>query len=191
MDKKPGSAARTASITHTRRQFIGGAALLVGGLIVRPNGVLAQPEEGISRSAESIHQEPTFTASRNRVYEALTDTRQFDKATQLTGVMQSAPMAKMKKPTEISPHVGGEFVLFGGYITGRHIELVPNELIVQAWRTAAWSRGTYSIVRFELIEQGAGSKIVFDHTGFPNGEAGHLAAGWQANYWKPIEKLLA
>jgi activator of HSP90 ATPase len=177
MDAKVNTATRTPSIAPTRRQLITGAALVMGGLIVRPNRAPAEPVEGISHSAESIHQEPTFTASRKRVYDALTDRRQFDQATQLTGVMQSAPMAKMKKPTEISQHVGGAFDLFGGYITGRHIELVPDELIVQAWRTAAWSRGIYSIVRFELIEQGAGTKIVFDHTGFPNGEAGHLAAG--------------
>jgi hypothetical protein len=31
------------------------------------------------------------------------------------------------KPTEISREVGGAFTLFGGYIIGRHVELVPNE----------------------------------------------------------------
>ena len=50
--------------------------------------------------------------------------------------MQSAAMAKMKKPTAIGEHAGGEFALFGGLIVGRHIELAPDELIVQAWRTA-------------------------------------------------------
>jgi activator of HSP90 ATPase len=181
----------TRSIAPTRRQLITGAALAIGALIVRPSSALGGPGEGISHSAEAIHQEPTFTANRKRVYAALTNTQQFDKATQLTGVMQSAAMAKMKKPTDISQHVGGTFALFGGYITGRHIELVPDELIVQAWRTAAWGRAIYSIVRFELVEHGAGTQIKFDHTGFPSGDAEHLAAGWQANYWQPIEKLLA
>jgi activator of HSP90 ATPase len=177
-------------IVPTRRQLITGAALVIGGMIVRPNRAVAEQAEGISHSAASIHQESTFSASRKRVYEALTDTEQFDKSTQLTEVMRSTAMAKMKKPTAISQHVGGAFTLFGGYITGRHIELIPNELIVQAWRTAGWSRGIYSIVRFELIELGANTKIVFDHTGFPNDEAEHLAAGWQANYWQPLEKLV-
>jgi activator of HSP90 ATPase len=181
---KPGTRA------PTRRQVITGGALALSGMIVRPTRVLADAGEGISHTADSIHQEPSFTASRKRVYEALTSTQQFDKSTQSTGIMQSAAMATMKRPTEIGQHPGGAFVLFGGYIVGRHIELVPNELIVQAWRTARWSRGIYSIVRFELIEQGPGTKILFDHTGFPNGEAEHLAAGWKANYWQPIEKLL-
>jgi activator of HSP90 ATPase len=181
---------RARALAPTRRQVIAGGALAVSSMIIRPDRAWAETGGGISHAAESIHQEPSFTASRKRVYEALTSTQQFDKATQLTGVMQTTAMAAMKRPTEIGQHPGSAFALFGGYIVGRHIELVPNELIVQAWRTASWSRGIYSIVRFELVEQGLGTKILFDHTGFPNGEAEHLAAGWQTNYWQPIEKLL-
>jgi len=92
------------------------------------------------------------------------------------------------KPAEISREVGGGFALFGGYITGRHIELGPNERIEQAWRTGGWPPGVYSIAKFELVEQGAGSTIVFDHTGFP--KAGALASGWNAHYWEPLQKFL-
>jgi activator of HSP90 ATPase len=80
---------------------------------------------------------------------------------------------------------------FGGYITGRHIELAPNERIVQAWRAGGWEPGKYSIARFELREQGEQTKIVFDHTGFPNGDAEHLLEGWNTNYWEPLRKYLA
>jgi predicted TIM-barrel fold metal-dependent hydrolase len=41
-----------------------------------------------------------------------------------------------------------------------------------------------------LIEQQSGTRIVFDHTGFPKGQAQHLAEGWKANYWEPLEKYL-
>jgi activator of HSP90 ATPase len=156
---------------------------------MRSSPVIADANDGVSHSAESIHQEPSFEATRKRVYEALTDTKQFDKVTELSGVMKS--LSQMKKPTAISRQVGGAFALFGGYIVGRHIELVPNELIVQAWRVGSWERGVYSIVRFELTEQGVGTKIVFDHTGFPGGEGEHLASGWQAHYWGPLEKFLS
>jgi activator of HSP90 ATPase len=57
------------------------------------------------------------------------------------------------KPTEISREAGGTFALFGGYITGRHVELVPNERIVQAWRAGGWDPGVYSIAKFELGDQ--------------------------------------
>jgi activator of HSP90 ATPase len=96
-----------------------------------------------------------------------------------------------KKTTEISRQVGGAFALFGGHITGRHIELVPNQRIVQAWRVVDWIPGVYSIAKFELTEQGSGTKIIFDHAGFPEGKAQHLADGWKANYWEPLQKYLA
>jgi activator of HSP90 ATPase len=176
-------------LSAARRLVITGGALAIGCLAMRSSPVMADAGDGVSHSAESIHQEPSFKASRQRVYEALTNTKQFDKVTELSGVMKS--MSQMKKPTEISRQVGGTFILFGGYIVGRHIELVPNELVVQAWRAGGWDRGVYSIVRFELTEQGVGTKIVFDHTGFPRGEGEHLASGWQAHYWDPLEKYLS
>ena len=174
---------------HTRRQAIAGLAIACAGLAVGSTKAWAGTEEEISRTAEAIHQEPVFKASRKRVYEALTDAKQFDKVIELSGVMQSMHLGS--KPAEISREVGGPFTLFGGHITGRHVELVPNERIVQAWRAGNWPPGIYSIARFELVEQGAGTKIVFDHTGFPKGDAEELASGWKAHYWEPLEKLLA
>jgi uncharacterized protein YndB with AHSA1/START domain len=173
----------------TRRRAMAGVAISLGGLALRSTQTWAGGEEEISHTAESIHQEPVFKASRKRVYEALTDTEQFDKIIQISGVMQSMHMGG--KPSEISREVGGAFTLFGGYITGRHVELVPNERIVQAWRTGGWDPGVYSIAKFELVEQGSGTKIVFDHTGFPKGHAETLASGWKAHYWEALQKLLA
>jgi len=173
----------------TRRQLITGVAVTLGGLALASTKAWAGPEEEISHTAESIHQEPVFKASRTRVYEALTDAKQFDKVIELSGVMQSMHLGN--KPAEISREVGGAFTLFGGYITGRHVELLPNQRIVQAWRAGSWPPGIYSIARFELAEQGSGTRIVFDHTGFPKGDAESLASGWKAHYWEPIQKLLA
>jgi uncharacterized protein YndB with AHSA1/START domain len=173
----------------TRRQALIGVAFAFGGLALGATEAWAETEEEISRTAESIHQEPVFKASRKRVYESLTDAKKFDKVIQLSGVMESMPPGG--KPTEISSEVGGAFALFGGYITGRHIELVPNERIVQAWRAGSWAPGVYSIAKFELTEQGTGTRLVFDHTGFPKGTGEHLAPGWKAHYWEPLAKSLA
>src|SRR4029077_7780286 len=112
------------------------------------------------------HQEPVFKESRKRIYEALTDTKQFNGVIMLSAAMKSG-MAPGAKPTEIGREAGGALELFGGYVTGRHLELVPTERIVQAWRAGGWDPGDYSIAKFQLVEQGAGTKIVFDHAGFP------------------------
>jgi activator of HSP90 ATPase len=169
----------------TRRQVITGGVLAIGSLTLRPTGAAAAPQEEVSHSAEAIHQEPSFKASRKRVYEALIDAKLFDKVTRL-----GAGMTTDKTPTAISRHVGGAFTLFDGYIVGRIIELVADQLIVQAWRVLSWDRGIYSIARFELVDQGSGSKVVFDHTGFPKGAGDHLAAGWKEHYWDAINKVI-
>ena len=133
----------------------------------------APGDQEISRTEEAIHQEVVLNASRKRVYAALTDEEQFRKVS--NGL-----------ETQISKEPGGTFSLFGKAIAGRHIQMLPSERLVQAWRSEGWPAGHYSIVRFQLKEQGAQTKIVFDHTGFPKGQAEHLAGGWKQHYWEPL-----
>jgi activator of HSP90 ATPase len=174
----------------SRRKAIVGAATALGGLALGSTKAWAGVVEEIARTAESIHQEPVFKASRKRVYEALTDAEQFNKVTQLSAAMHSG-MPPGATPTEISREVGGSFRLFGGHIVGRQVELVPNERIVQAWRVVTWDPGVYSIAKFELKEQDSETRLVFDHAAFPDGKAEHLAAGWKTNYWEPLHKYLS
>ena len=174
----------------TRRQMLMGTAGVFGCLTLAFGDVRSSTAGDISSACEVIHQEVVFKAIRNRVYEALTDAKQFNKVVMLSAAMQ-AGRAPAGKPVEVSPEAGGAFSAFGGYITGRNVELVPNERIVQAWRAASWGPGQYSIARFELTEQGTGTKLIFDHKGFPDGQGAHLAEGWKANYWEPLEKYFA
>ncbi len=187
MSERKNSSALTN--TSTRRQLIAGMAVAFCGVTLRSSEAWARAEEEISHSAEAIHQEPVFKASRRRVYEALTDAKQFEKVVRLSAAKKSGT-APGAKPAEISREAGGASSLFGGYVTGRQLELAPNERIVQAWRAGGWNPGDYSIARFQLVEQAGGTKIVFDHTGFPRGDAEHLAEGWKINYWEPLEKVL-
>jgi activator of HSP90 ATPase len=168
----------------SRRGFAGrvAAVIPVVGLLTPEAAVAAvsgrrAPEDEISRTAEAIHQEVVFHASPARVYGALVVTNQFAQATG-------------GQATQISADPGGAFSLFGGQIVGRQVELTPDKRIVQAWRVAAWPAGIYSIARFDLREEGTTTRLVFDHTGFPIGAAGHLASGWKANYWTPLAKYL-
>jgi activator of HSP90 ATPase len=174
-----------------RRQVISGGAAALGFLAMVAGNAWAAAEDGILRAEEAIHQEPVFKASRKRVYEALTDASQFAKVVQLSAAMQSGGMKLGTNVAEIGREAGGAFTLFGGYITGRQIELVPNERIVQVWRSGSWDPGSFSIARFVLVESGGETKIKFDHTGFPKGQAEHLAEGWRVNYWEPLSKFLA
>ena len=179
------------ALAPTRRQMMIGTAVALGGLAAGSVFAWAETEEGISHTAESIHQETVFGASPKRVYDALTRTVQFDKVVRLSAAMNSGMKQKLgAEPTRVNPVAGGAFALFGGYVTGRQVELVPNQRIVQAWRAGSWAPGVYSIAKFELTPQGSGTKLIFDHTGFPPGEAQHLAEGWKGNYWEPLAKYL-
>src|SRR6266550_23190 len=170
----------------TRREFSSRLASLFAFASVphlRSTAIsLSSPNE-VSHAAEAIHQEITINATARRVYAALTDAKQFSALMAFSSVPK-APRA------QISREVGGTFSVFGGHILGRHLELVPSQRIVQAWRVVDWEPGIYSIARFRLKDQGAKTTIVFDHTGFPNGLGEHLAAGWHQNYWQPLRKYL-
>ncbi len=124
-----------------------------------------------------IHQEIVFNTGPKRVFDALLDAQQFGKFT--------------NAPAEIDRSAGGAFSCFGGMITGRNIELVPDQRIVQAWRAGTWPQGVYSVVRFELQRQGNDTKLFFDHAGFPADNRDHLESGWHKMYWEPLKAYLA
>jgi uncharacterized protein YndB with AHSA1/START domain len=180
----------TASPSTTRRSVIAGASICLGSAALRVPGAFAAADQEISHCAEAIHQEVILKAQRSRVYAVLTDARLFQQLVLLSAAVKSG-MVSTTELARISGDAGGTFAVFGGHISGRIVELVPNERVVQAWRTAEWTPGIYSIARFELLENGAGTRLVFDHTGFPKGQAEHLAVGWKTNYWEPLVKTLA
>jgi len=123
-----------------------------------------------------LHQEVELDASPQRIYEILLDSKEFS--------------AFSGEPAQISPVAGGSISMFGGKIVGRNVELVPNQRIVQAWRERSWEPGVYSLVKFELKDQGSKTKIIFDHTGFGEGHFEHLNVGWKLRYWEPLEKFV-
>lgn len=152
----------------------------------------AKDRADISRNNAAIHQEIEFQAGADRVYGVLTTTALFDKVVQASAAMNSGMKSQLgTSPTMIDAQPGGAFSLFGGYLTGRTLELVANARIVQAWRAGSWGEGLYSIARFVLEDRGTACRLTFDHTGFPNPEARHLARGWHDNYWTPMAKVLA
>jgi activator of HSP90 ATPase len=124
----------------------------------------------------TIHQEIDFEASPDRIYEALLDAKRFSIFTGDSAEIQRQP--------------GGSFKLFGSRIEGRNIELASNRRIVQAWREASWSPGVYSLVKFELVARGFGTRIVFDQTGVAEKDWEHLNEGWPIRYWEPLHKYL-
>ena len=163
-----------------RRRMIAGIGVALGGLAAG-TALLAKSlqvtKEVGSGTANQARTSLAFTASPERIYEVLLDSKQFAAFTGL--------------PAEIDPKVGGAFRTFGGLIVGRNVELVPNQRIVQAWRPTTWDPGVYSLVKFELKPQASGTLVVLDHTGFPESDFDGLNSGWPKRYWEPLKKFFA
>jgi activator of HSP90 ATPase len=180
----------------SRRVFtLGMAALPIGvGVPTAPSAAAVEntatgASDGLLHTAAAIHQEVTFMGSCVQIYEALTTATRFDALTRLSdaATLLTAPHAQ---ETAISGSVGGPFTLFGGYITGRNLEMVPSVRLVQAWRAGGWDLGEFSIVRFVLRPDGSACRLTFDHRGFPDAQGPSLAYGWRVHYWEPLAKLL-
>jgi activator of HSP90 ATPase len=164
-----------------RRQVLVGLAVTFGGLALSAGDASAAAailnSTDPDKTKTFLHQEVSFGAPPARIYEIFLSSKEF------------AAMTKL--PADISPDAGGAFSMFGGIIVGRNIELIPAQRIVQAWRPKYWDPGVYSMVKFELIADGAKTKIVLDHTGFPVGTYKGLYSGWPERYWDPLTKYLA
>jgi activator of HSP90 ATPase len=138
----------------------------------------AIPTSDANKSRTSLHQEIDYKSSPQRIYEVLLSSKDF---TAFSGY-----------PADIDPKIGGAFSMFGGLVVGRNVELLANQRIVQAWRLSQeFAEGVYSLVKFELKPQSSGTKIILDHTGFPEGHFDHLDIGWHSHYWDPLTKFLA
>jgi len=170
--------------TPTRRQAISAVAMALGSAAAgstlwgeTPQSTKEAPTAAADKTRTFLHQEIDFKVRPQRIYEALLDAKQFSA---FTGAA-----------AEIDRAVGGAFSMFDGVIVGRNIELLPNQRIVQAWCPKYWAAGVYSLVKFELDGEDSHSKVILDHTGFPEGLFASLDSGWYERYWEPLKKYLS
>ena len=176
----PGRMVRTS-----RRRMLSGAFVACAAQMMstaawgqsKDNKMATIPSTPANQSRTSLHQEIEYKASPARIYQVLLSSKDF---TAFSGAA-----------AEIDPNPGGTFSMFAGLVVGRNVELVPDHRIVQAWRLSKeFPEGTYSLVKFELKEVNSQTRIVLDHTGFPEGHFDHLDTGWHSHYWEPLRKFL-
>ena len=90
-----------------------GESLAHSSLVVGAGSVLAQTPSEISRATESIHQESVINASRNGVYDAPADPRQFNGVVKIAAGGNPA-ISLETEPTILRSNVRTAFSLFGG-----------------------------------------------------------------------------
>lgn len=126
---------------------------------------------------KNIKQVVAFAATPKEIYSMLMDSKKHAK---FTG-----------EKAKISAKVGGKISAYGGWIEGKNLKLIPNRLIVQAWRGKDWPKGHYSKVMFLLTETKKGTTLTFGHTGVPVNRYPGINKGWKTEYWAKMKRQLA
>jgi uncharacterized protein YndB with AHSA1/START domain len=115
----------------------------------------------------------TIPASPQEVYEAWLDSLAHSEMTGGAATM--------------SNEVGAEVSAWDTYITGRNLELVPGERIVQTWRTSEFGdEHEDSIVTLTLEPVEEGTLLTLEHTNVPDEQRSYEENGWQENYFEPM-----
>jgi uncharacterized protein YndB with AHSA1/START domain len=87
----------------------------------------------------------------------------------------------------MSDEVGADISAWDGYITGRNLELVPGERIVQSWRTTEFDDDfDDSIVTILLQETEGGTLLTLEHRNVPDEYKSYEESGWQSHYFEPM-----
>ena len=124
-----------------------------------------------------IEQSVVLPASPAKLYAAYLSSREHSR---LTGA-----------PAEISGKVGGKFTAFAGQLAGRNLVLVPNRMIVQAWRATHWPRkDADSILILRFSKAPGGGRIHLLHVNVPEHDHKGVTDGWASYYWKPWKDYL-
>jgi activator of HSP90 ATPase len=89
-------------------------------------------------------------------------------------------------PARVSAKIGGKFSAWDGYIAGKNLKLVPDERIVQLWRTTQFAEGDAdSEIDIQLEKSARGTKLTLRHTNIPDGQPDYRS-GWKDCYFTPM-----
>jgi uncharacterized protein YndB with AHSA1/START domain len=87
----------------------------------------------------------------------------------------------------MSDEVGAVVSAWDGYISGRNLELIPGERIVQSWRTTEFGDGDEdSVITVVLREIEEGTLLTLEHGNVPDEHKSYEEGGWQSNYFEPM-----
>jgi activator of HSP90 ATPase len=91
----------------------------------------------------------------------------------------------------IQRRAGGKFSAFGKrHLIGKILQVVPNRMIVQTWRSLQrWRAGELDsilVLTFEPTKRGARLNLL--HIGVPDRDFDLYDQGWRERYWKPWRK---
>jgi activator of HSP90 ATPase len=122
-----------------------------------------------------IVQSVKFNASPVELFETFLDSKKHSAAT--------------GGKARISRKVGGKFTAWDGQLSGHNLLIIPNRMIVQAWRSTNFKPSDPdSILILEFSREGSGGRVDMVQANVPEVDYDGVKNGWPAYYWKPWKK---
>ena len=94
-------------------------------------------------------------------------------------------------PVKIAARVGARFEAFDGALNGTILQLVPNKLIVQSWRSTEFGRRDFdSTLILSFWPEKKGGRIDMTHVNVADRDYAGVSEGWSTYYWIPWRNYL-
>jgi activator of HSP90 ATPase len=94
-------------------------------------------------------------------------------------------------PVKIAARAGARFEAFGGAICGTVLQLIPNRLIVQSWRSRHFHRRDLdSTLVLSFWPEEDGARIELTQVNVADSDFTGVSEGWSKYYWAPWRDYL-
>jgi activator of HSP90 ATPase len=95
-------------------------------------------------------------------------------------------------PVKIAARPGAPFAAFGGALSGTILQILPNRLIVQSWRSTQFAKQDLdSTLVLSFWAKGRGARIELTHVNVADSDFAGVSEGWSKYYWIPWRAYLA
>jgi activator of HSP90 ATPase len=92
----------------------------------------------------------------------------------------------------ISRKAGDSFTAWNGKLQGKNLLIVPERLVMQAWRATHWPKSDPdSLLLLAFSAAPGGGQVELVHANVPEHDRQGVSKGWQECYWKPWKRYLA
>jgi activator of HSP90 ATPase len=94
-------------------------------------------------------------------------------------------------PVKIAARSGAKFKAFAGALSGKILQLIPDRLIVQSWRSNKFSKRAIDstlVLAFRPAE--SGTRIELTHVNVADSDFAGVSEGWSKYYWTPWRAYL-
>jgi hypothetical protein len=95
-------------------------------------------------------------------------------------------------PVAISVEPGSPFEAFNGALTGATLQIIPQRLVIQSWRSIKFNDGDpVSTLILAFTPEGTNGRIDLVHLDVPAHNYQSVVEGWETHYWGPWRRYLA